>query len=126
MSTVLDSLQKALQRLRVGTTGAGIRPRPRCPVFNASNSPSSLRGRRSRIRARILGSECRSPKGCFKLAFQQGWIDDEAVWVAMLQDRNLTSHTYDEDACDPTVPTVYPASLPAFESLCRACRKGVT
>jgi nucleotidyltransferase substrate binding protein (TIGR01987 family) len=31
-----------------------------------------------------------------KLAFQQGWIDEEGAWLAMLDDRNLTSHTYNE------------------------------
>jgi nucleotidyltransferase substrate binding protein (TIGR01987 family) len=47
-------------------------------------------------RAREVGLDCRSPKGCLKLAFQQGWIDEEGAWLAMLDDRNLTSHTYNE------------------------------
>jgi len=29
-------------------------------------------------------------------AFRQGLIDDGQVWMAMLQDRNRTSHTYNE------------------------------
>jgi nucleotidyltransferase substrate binding protein (TIGR01987 family) len=28
------------------------------------------------------------------------FIDDEAMWVAMLQDRNKTSHTYHESLAD--------------------------
>lgn len=46
--------------------------------------------------ARGEGFDCRSPKGCFKLAFQQGWIEDEKAWLLMLGDRNLTAHTYNE------------------------------
>lgn len=39
---------------------------------------------------------CRSPKSCFKQAFKQGWIDNEEIFVEMIQSRNLTTHTYNE------------------------------
>ena len=42
------------------------------------------------------GIDVRSPRASLRAAFQQGWID-EVPWLAMLSDRNLTSHTYDED-----------------------------
>ncbi|MCK5718941.1 MAG: HI0074 family nucleotidyltransferase substrate-binding subunit [Thiomargarita sp.] len=40
---------------------------------------------------------CKSPKNCFKEAFKQGWIVDEEIWAEMIQNRNLTTHTYNED-----------------------------
>ncbi|ULA63377.1 MAG: DUF86 domain-containing protein [Nitrospira sp.] len=46
--------------------------------------------------ARIEGLDCQSPKGCLKLAYKNGWIGDESGWLAMLEDRNRTAHTYDE------------------------------
>lgn len=47
-------------------------------------------------RARLEGLDCQSPKGCFKLAYKNGWIGDESGWLVMLEDRNRTAHTYDE------------------------------
>ncbi len=40
---------------------------------------------------------CKSPKSCFKQAFKQGWIGDETVFSEMVQTRNLTTHTYNEE-----------------------------
>lgn len=33
----------------------------------------------------------------FRAAWQAGYLSDEETWVAMLQDRNITSHTYRDD-----------------------------
>ncbi len=40
---------------------------------------------------------CRSPNECLKEAFKFGIIDDDPRWKNALEDRNLTSHTYDEE-----------------------------
>jgi nucleotidyltransferase substrate binding protein (TIGR01987 family) len=42
------------------------------------------------------GLDCASPKSCLTAAHRQGWLE-EKPWLAMLADRNLTSHTYDEE-----------------------------
>ena len=44
-----------------------------------------------------------APNGYFiylelpKQAFEQGWIEDEETFAEMIQNRNLTTHTYNED-----------------------------
>lgn len=46
-----------------------------------------------------LGAEgitCTSPKDAIKKAFGSELIDDELLWLQMLDDRNRSSHTYDE------------------------------
>jgi len=50
---------------------------------------------------RNLGLEiCKSPKNCFKQAFKQGWINDEQAYADMVLNRNLTTHTYNEDLAE--------------------------
>jgi nucleotidyltransferase substrate binding protein (TIGR01987 family) len=39
----------------------------------------------------------RSPKDCFKQAFSYGLIENEDIWINIIQDRNLTTHTYQEE-----------------------------
>ena len=46
---------------------------------------------------RHQGLGCASPRSCLRAAFRQGWIHGESGWNTALEDRNLTSHTYDED-----------------------------
>lgn len=41
-----------------------------------------------------------SPKTVLKAAYAAGLIDNEAVWVKLLGDRNVTSHMYDELEAD--------------------------
>ncbi|MBI5306640.1 nucleotidyltransferase substrate binding protein [Candidatus Wolfebacteria bacterium] len=42
------------------------------------------------------GFICRSPKKCMKEAFKFGLIKDDSAWLNMIEDRNLTAHTYKE------------------------------
>lgn len=41
-------------------------------------------------------AEVRTPREAFKEAFAAGLIVDGDIWLEMIDDRNLTSHTYDE------------------------------
>ena len=38
----------------------------------------------------------RTPREAFKEAFAVGLLDEGDVWIDMLDDRNRTSHTYEE------------------------------
>lgn len=46
--------------------------------------------------ARLEGQECASPRAAVSTGWRNGWIDNEAAWLDMLDDRNKTSHTYRE------------------------------
>ena len=44
--------------------------------------------------------ELHYPKEVIQEAFNVNLIDDEVLWIKMLKDRNMTSHTYDEKLAD--------------------------
>lgn len=45
-------------------------------------------------------SDINSPKSVMREAYAYNIIDDEQLWVKALNDRNLTSHVYDETTAD--------------------------
>ncbi len=56
-------------------------------------------------RARAEGVECVSPRDCFRTAFRLGLLGNDPRWLAMVEDRNRTTHVYD----DETAQKVYRA-----------------
>lgn len=65
--------------------------------------------------------ELRSPRDTIKKAFEIGLITDGHTWLQALQNRNLTSHTYDEEAAEKAVheieTTYYPLILKIHNKL---------
>lgn len=41
-------------------------------------------------------ADIKSPRGALKKAFEMGMLENGHDWMDLLQDRNLTAHTYDE------------------------------
>jgi nucleotidyltransferase substrate binding protein (TIGR01987 family) len=53
-------------------------------------------------------------------AYAASWIKDETLWLQMLNDRNETSHEYDEDKAKKIyqhISAYYPALNATFEFL---------
>jgi nucleotidyltransferase substrate binding protein (TIGR01987 family) len=66
------------------------------------------------------GIEAVSPKQVLQKAFLLKWIENEKLWLAMLNDRNLTSHTYKEEAAKEIYESIqlyYPELRRLFEAL---------
>ena len=47
-----------------------------------------------------VGIECHSPRSCIKEAFRQGFIEDDEIFLDMLEDRNRSSHIYEEKTAE--------------------------
>lgn len=47
-----------------------------------------------------LGRKIVSPREAFQFALEAGHINDEKLWLDMIEDRNETVHTYDRDSAE--------------------------
>ncbi len=59
--------------------------------------------------AEIVGS-----RDAFRKAFAEGVLDDGRVWMRMIESRNKTTHTYNEETAKEIVESVRSEFYPAF------------
>ncbi len=64
------------------------------------------------------GLQCRSPRDCFREAFSYGLLTEEEVWLKIIQDRNLSVHTYNEELANQLYSRL-PGYVPALRQLLR-------
>lgn len=62
-------------------------------------------------------SEVKSPKATIKKAFEIDIIKDGHIWMEMLDDRNLTTHTYDEESAEKVSRLIKEKYLHLFNDL---------
>jgi nucleotidyltransferase substrate binding protein (TIGR01987 family) len=67
---------------------------------------------RSQGDANLLGS-----RDTLREAFRLGLIENGEVWMLMIQDRNLTSHTYNHSTAVAIAANITGSYLPCFQQL---------
>jgi len=63
------------------------------------------------------GHETGTAKNVFSKAYQLRILGDEKVWLDMIEDRNLTVHTYDEDLAKTLADHIRSRYVPVFQAL---------
>lgn len=56
-----------------------------------------------------------SPRYVLKLAHQSKYIDQIEIWLKMIGDRNLTSHTYNHEIFDKVLPSLQTEYFPVLD-----------
>lgn len=99
MQEIIDSFEKSLQRfediLKEEKTVAN-----RDSAIKRFEFTVELLWKSSQKFLREQEIICRSPKECLKEAFKFGLVEDDPKWLEILEDRNLTAHTYNEKTAD--------------------------
>ena len=67
---------------------------------------------RSQGNSTLLGS-----RDTLREAFRLGLIEDGETWMLMIQDRNLTSHTYNLSTAEAIAANIVDRYLPCFKDL---------
>lgn len=62
------------------------------------------------------GISCASPRACFREAFRQQLIGDEAIWIEMIERRDETVHTYNLETAEK-IFNILPAVLKSLRDL---------
>ena len=62
-------------------------------------------------------TEINSPKAVVKQAFAFGMIQDQQAWIDLLNDRNLTSHVYDEATANVIFARIGSQHLALFDAV---------
>lgn len=60
------------------------------------------------------GAENGSPREILQLGYKLGFVEDSAVWLAMLKKRNTSVHIYNEDEIDEMLLLIRDSFIPAF------------
>lgn len=96
MQELTADFVKALKRL-----GEALKE-PRGPLFvdaviQRFEFTFELAWKSTKVALKQQGIEANSPREVIKQAFKVGIIENGDGWLGMLDDRNLSSHVYDED-----------------------------
>lgn len=69
------------------------------------------------------GYDVKSPRGTIREAFKQGYLPSAETWLQCLEDRNATTHAYDEEMAKQVLEAirdVYHPMLKAFSDFATA------
>ncbi len=91
----IHNFEKALERLKEATERAKD-DLDRDGVIQRFEFTVELLWKTLKAILAYQGIECHSPRNCIKEAFRAGLIDDDEIILDMLEDRNRSSHIYDQ------------------------------
>lgn len=64
-----------------------------------------------------------TPKNVLQVAYEIGLISDEKTWLEIMEDRNETVHTYDEDFAKAMVKRITNKYVVVFQMLLKKLKK---
>jgi len=115
MNEVIASYNKSLKRLEEILAQASSEMQ-RDATIQRFEFTVELAWKSLQVRLRQDGIRCRSPKDCLQAAFEQGLISDDESWFRLMEDRNLTVHTYNEATAEEVYSRI-PSYLSLFKEL---------
>ena len=92
----INKLENALSKLREGTLQAKDEL-DKDGVIQRFEFTFELLWKALRIFLSVEGIECKTPRSCLTEAFRVEFIENEKVFLDMLEDRNKTSHIYSQE-----------------------------
>lgn len=116
LEKAIINLERALQSLNQFVTDPIITDRDRAGVIQGFEYTYECFWKTFQKLASEDGLPSQSPRLAIKAGFDLGYISDEAegIWLNMMKDRNLTTHTYNKSLAEQMVTRIQNEYLPAF------------
>jgi nucleotidyltransferase substrate binding protein (TIGR01987 family) len=110
----IEKLEKAVRRLREGAASSRDEL-DKDGVIQRFEFSFELLWKTLKIFLEGRGVDVKTPKDALKEAFRLEWIEDEDVYLDMLDDRNRTSHIYDQKTSREIFLRIVKKYLPAMK-----------
>ena len=111
----IANLRQALSRLEEGLAKTELSYLEKAGVIKTFEFVYELTWTSLKLLLEAQGHVTQSARQAFSLAYNLGWIQNDEVWAAMIKDRNLTVHTYDEEFATITEGKVRSKYFPLFK-----------
>ena len=120
----IENFQKTLKQLNAYLVKPVTDDRDRAGIIQAFEFTFEQSWKAIQKISGKMGAQVGTPKQAFTLAIQSGWIDraEEQLWLRLLEDRNLTSHTYKEDLAKEVLQRIQTHYVAMFENLLEKLR----
>ncbi|WP_051920817.1 nucleotidyltransferase substrate binding protein [Thermodesulfobacterium hydrogeniphilum] len=120
----IEKFEKALEKLKEGVKIAKTEIE-KDGVIQRFEFTFELFWKTLKIILQYKGIETRSPRSAIKEAFRAGLIDDDEIFLDMLEDRNLTSHIYDEVTAEEIFKRIKKIYTPGLEKTLKMLKERV-
>ena len=111
----LDNLDRALSKLKEFAQEGELREVERAGVIQAFEFSFELFWKTFKKIADDRGYRAGSPKTSLQMAFQEGIIEHEKIWLDMLEDRNRSVHSYNEATAQAILDNIRGGYIDAFD-----------
>jgi len=110
----IEKFEKALKKLKEGVKVAQTEIE-RDGVIQRFEFTFELFWKTLKIILQYKGIEARSPRSAIKEGFRAGLLDDDEIFLDMLEDRNLTTHIYEESTAEEIFKRIKQVYTPSLE-----------
>jgi nucleotidyltransferase substrate binding protein (TIGR01987 family) len=111
------NLERAVAAVTLSATTPIQEPRDVSGIIKDFELAYELSWKALKAVLREMGEQTGPPKDVLSKAFKDGYLDLEEVWLAMIEDRNLSVHVYDEKVAMEIVERIKTQYLAVFRTL---------
>ncbi len=100
------NFKKALANLRLSLKAPILEPRDLSGIIKDFEMTYELSWKVLKKLLKTQGHESLGAKDVFSQAYRLGFLQEEKNWLKMIEDRNQTSHVYDEESAKKIVSRI--------------------